>query len=137
MLQIRSELEASREDKECIVEMLRQFNRGFIASPGWQNMAVAREAGTIAGVAVGEIGHGCLHIDSLVVREDLRGKGVGSELLRVAEAEGRKQNCVGAYLETTDFQARGFYERQGYHIFGTQENFPIGHTRYFMQKLFP
>ncbi|MEA3146360.1 MAG: hypothetical protein QOI53_1859, partial [Verrucomicrobiota bacterium] len=33
-----------------------------------------------------------------------------------------------------DFQARGFYEKNGFHVFGTIENYPIGHERYYLIK---
>jgi hypothetical protein len=39
-----------------------------------------------------------------------------------------------AWLETYSFQARPFYERHGYTVFGVLDNHPIGHQRYFMQK---
>jgi ribosomal protein S18 acetylase RimI-like enzyme len=32
-----------------------------------------------------------------------------------------------ADMETTDFQAVGFYEKRGYHIFARLENQPPGH----------
>ncbi len=31
-----------------------------------------------------------------------------------------------AHLDTFDFQARGFYEKNGFHVFGTIENYRSG-----------
>jgi hypothetical protein len=39
-----------------------------------------------------------------------------------------------AFLDTFSFQARPFYEKLGYHVFGMLENHPAGHQHYFMTK---
>ena len=39
-----------------------------------------------------------------------------------------------AWLDTYDFQARPFYERHGYAVFGELDGFPNGHRRWFMRK---
>jgi ribosomal protein S18 acetylase RimI-like enzyme len=54
--------------------------------------------------------------------------------MRVAEEEARKQGCAYAYVATISFQARGFYEKQGYVVWGVQENYPPGHPRFFLSK---
>jgi hypothetical protein len=53
---------------------------------------------------------------------------VGAELGR--EVRG----CVGAVLYTINFQAPGFYERQGYRVLGTVPCLPPGASRIFMTK---
>ncbi len=37
----------------------------------------------------------------------------------------------------TEVQAPGFYERLGYTIFGTLEDYPPGHSRFFFRKTVP
>jgi len=37
------------------------------------------------------------------------------------------------WLDTFEFQARGFYERLGYTCFGELKNYPTG-SRFFMSK---
>ena len=66
--------------------------------------------------------------------EDLRGAGLGARLLRRIEEEGRARGCVGAFLDTLSFQARPFYEKQGYSCFATLSDCPPGGARYFMMK---
>jgi hypothetical protein len=39
-----------------------------------------------------------------------------------------------ARVETTSFQARPFYERLGYEVYGVLDECPVGHTTYFMKK---
>ena len=52
-----------------------------------------------------------------------------------AEAEASAIGVEQAYLETTDFQAVGFYEKRGYHIFAQLENQPPGHHCYYMKNM--
>jgi GNAT superfamily N-acetyltransferase len=97
---------------------------------------VKGEGGEIVGGLWGRTAWGWLHMDTLYVPDALRGAGIGSQLVRTAEAEARRRGCLGAWLDTFSFQARGFYERLGYRVFGTIENQPPGHARHFLQKPF-
>lgn len=95
----------------------------------------ASETGEIAGGLWGSTSYGWLHVDMLIVPETLRHQGIGTELMRRAEAEAVTRGCSGSYLDTFSFQARGFYERLGYSVFGTLEDHPPGHSRFFLKKL--
>ncbi|MBD2097095.1 GNAT family N-acetyltransferase [Trichocoleus sp. FACHB-591] len=138
MITVQLEPDVSQQDRMTLVELIRQFNHQFFTPSEWQSIAImARDnSGVIAGGALGEIGCSWFYIRVLVVREDLRHQGIGTRLLETAEQVGREQNCVGIHLETLDFQAKEFYGRLGYSVFGVQENYPRGFNRYFMQKLF-
>ena len=82
----------------------------------------------------GRTAWGWLHMDTLYVPDALRRGGLGSRLVRAAEEEAVRRGCIGAWLDTFSFQARGFYERLGYRVVGTIENQPPGHARHFLQK---
>jgi hypothetical protein len=45
-----------------------------------------------------------------------------------------RRGCVGVWLDTFSFQARGFYEKLGYRVFGEVADYPPGHTRHFLKK---
>lgn len=75
-----------------------------------------------------------LHIHLLYVTEALRGTGLGRDLMRQAEEEAIRRRCTGSWLDTFSFQARGFYERLGYTVFGSIEDYPPGHSRFFLKK---
>jgi GNAT superfamily N-acetyltransferase len=92
--------------------------------------------GDVVGGLFGATGYGYLHVDMLIVPQSLRGSGLGSQLMRQAEDEAVRRGCHGSYLDTFDFQARGFYERIGYSVFASLEDTPPGHTRFFLKKLF-
>lgn len=39
-----------------------------------------------------------------------------------------------ARVETTSFQAKPFYEKLGYKVYGVLDNFPEGHKSFFLHK---
>jgi cation transport ATPase len=45
-----------------------------------------------------------------------------------------ERGCRHAHLDTFSYQARPFYERLGYRLFGELENYPPGHSRFFLRK---
>ena len=55
-------------------------------------------------------------------------------MLAMAEQEALRRGCHHAHLDTLDFQAPAFYEKLGYTLWGTLEDLPLGHQRYFYQK---
>lgn len=75
-----------------------------------------------------------LFVSHLWVADPLRGRGYGRALMVQAEEEALRRGCDHAHLDTFDFQARAFYERLGYTVFGQLADYPSGHTRYFLQK---
>jgi GNAT superfamily N-acetyltransferase len=90
--------------------------------------------GSVVGGLLAARAWGWLIIDALWVAEPLRGRGFGSRLLRQAEETAVAQGCTDALLGTFDFQARGFYERHDYRVYGQIDGFPAGHIHYHMAK---
>jgi GNAT superfamily N-acetyltransferase len=91
-------------------------------------------AGSIIGGLWGHTGYEWLFTQLLVVPQSLRGRGLGTELMQLAEREAVARACHGAWLDTFEFQARAFYERLGYTCFGELPNYPTGFSRFFMRK---
>jgi GNAT superfamily N-acetyltransferase len=75
-----------------------------------------------------------LFTDLLFIPETMRGQGLGTQLLAQAEQEAIVRGCHTAWLDTFSFQAPDFYQRHGYAIFATIEDYPPGHTRFFLKK---
>ena len=75
-------------------------------------------------------------IELLFVPEALRGRRLGMRLIERAEEAAREGGCIGAWLDTFSFQARGFYERLGYTLAGEIPDHPIGGARYLLLKRF-
>jgi GNAT superfamily N-acetyltransferase len=78
--------------------------------------------------------YGWLFVELLIVPEPLRGTGVGTELIRRAEAEAIRRGCHGVWLDSFTFQAPGFYQKLGYETFGVLDDYPPGHSRVFLRK---
>ena len=73
-------------------------------------------------------------IFDLWVEEAYRRRGIASALVREAEKKARELGCYLAMVGTFDFQAKPFYEKNGYTVNDTMSGVPAGHEHYFMTK---
>lgn len=76
----------------------------------------------------------CVSIEVLWVDERCRNVGYGTALLRRIEREARERGCALIHLDTFDFQAKDFYVKHGYEVFGVLKDCPPGHERYYLKK---
>ena len=136
MKNIESEtiFDPSQENLAIVNQGLHAFNLAQlgeeIVSTYFKVLIIAKDRdGTVVGGAHGEMYWEWLHIDTLWVAEQHRGRGIGSDLLKQIEAAAISKGFYGIHLETTDFQAVEFYRKNGYKIFGELEGKPKGHTR--------
>ena len=97
-------------------------------------LVIMRENGKIIAGAVCEFDWGYLYFDTVWTDESVRGKGYGSLVMDAAESYATQRGIQQAYLMTTSFQARPFYEKLGYERFGFQADRPRGHVFHFMRK---
>jgi ribosomal protein S18 acetylase RimI-like enzyme len=127
---------ADAETRKLIYAGLAAHNRQSVPAPDVKNLwIVLRGAdGAVQGGLIGLTAWSQLHVEAVYVPEALRGTGIGQEIMAMAETEAQRRGCIGVWLDTYSFQARGFYERLGYTVLGEIENYPPGHTRYFMKK---
>ncbi|HUF27732.1 MAG TPA: GNAT family N-acetyltransferase [Gemmatimonadaceae bacterium] len=135
-ISIHVEDEPADETRAIVLAGLRRFNRQNAEPPDFLPLTLAARTGDgkVVGGLVGETAWKWLHVDLLWVDEPHRGRGLGRRLLRLAEQEAERRGCGHVHLDTFDFQALPFYEREGYGIFGIQEDYPPGHRRYFLRK---
>jgi len=127
---------ADEGTRQAILQPLRAYNEAQAGPGNYQPLVITIQdaAGQIIGGLWGSTGYGWLYTQLLAVPEHLRGQGLGAQLLERAEAEARARGCVGSWLDTFSFQARGFYERLGYRAFGSIDNYPPGGARFFLSK---
>jgi ribosomal protein S18 acetylase RimI-like enzyme len=124
--------------RKAMSERLNQFDLRFAPAATFEPlvMTAVTSDGTVIGGLVGQL---CPdwhwgRVAMLWVDETYRVRGIGRQLLRAAELEAVRRGCQYVQLETFSFGARGFYEKQGYSVFGVQEHFPPGHRRFYLSK---
>ncbi|MGZ5583820.1 MAG: GNAT family N-acetyltransferase [Usitatibacter sp.] len=127
---------ADEEVRKAIAAPLVRFNESQAGPSGNRPLVIELRAddGAIVGGLWGATAYGWLFTQLLVVPEQSRGEGLGRRLMSLAEAEAIKRGCHAAWLDTFEFQAKGFYEEIGYSCFATLPDFPKGFSRYFMRK---
>jgi GNAT superfamily N-acetyltransferase len=132
--------ESTRAERESIDSKLVEFNREhvpFQQSEDWIDLShvVKDDTGQIiAGINAILYYWNIMHVDILFVDRSHRGKGYGKLLLDKAESKAKSIGGYMSHLDTFDWQAKDFYERLGYQVFGVLENCPRGHTRYYLKK---
>ena len=123
---------------ESIVgEGLRRYNAEQSGIDDSRPLAVVvsdPETNEVLGGITGRTSLGLLFIDLVFLPDQLRGGGLGSRILTLAEDEGRRRGCRAALLYTISFQAPRFYERHGWRVFGEIACDPPGTSRIFMTK---
>jgi GNAT superfamily N-acetyltransferase len=122
--------------RNAILGALVAYNQSKTGKHDYRPLIIAIEDpdGRVIGGLWGRTAYDWLYVELLFVPEALRGRGLGSELMTRAESEAVSRGCHGAWLDTFEFQARGFYERLGYTCFGELRDYPPGSARYFMKK---
>jgi len=135
-LHIAIEPHASESQKEFIRENLGLYSIAMTGHEEYYTVAVflrdEREE-TLGGI-LGEIWGKWMFISHVWLTAPLRRGGYGSRLLAEAERYAFEKGCLNAWLTTSSFQARPFYERFGYELFATLDECPPGHKLYFMKK---
>jgi GNAT superfamily N-acetyltransferase len=119
-----------------LADGLTQHALPYTGVPGFQPLAaVLRDGGgALVGGAYGNVNWTWLSIGLVWVAEPLRRGGYGRQVISALEDAARARGCRHAHLDTFSYQARPFYERLGYELFATLDDYPPGHQRYFLKK---
>ena len=140
-MRVEIELAPSQSDKDVLRRGIARFNDETIDGLEPIDLeqrfhVMARDA---AGVLQGGIRATCywntLHIELLWLSEDVRGSGIGRKLIDQAEAFAIENKCENAFVETTSWQAKPFYEKNGYRLMATLHDRPKGHSTHYLSKL--
>ncbi|RUT56236.1 GNAT family N-acetyltransferase [Clostridium botulinum] len=132
----------SEEEADLIVDRIVEYNLSKI--PGKQevpllciNRVIEDTNGEIiAGILSKMYCWNCIYIDVLWIKEEYRKDGLGTKLLKEVEKIAKEKDCHLIHLDTFDFQAKDFYIKHGYEIFGILDQCPENHKRYFMKKIY-
>ena len=122
--------------RDAFLTPLRAYNQSKAGVSNYEPLLVVLrdESGAPKGGAWGYTAYGWLFIQQLVVPEEARGIGLGSKVMAMAEATAIERGCHDVWLDTHEFQAKGFYEKLGYTLFGQLPNYPTPFSRFFFRK---
>jgi GNAT superfamily N-acetyltransferase len=99
-------------------------------------VAIDSASGAVLGGLWGRTEIGLLFLDMFFLPENLRGQGIGTQLLGEVEREACRRGCRRAVVETSNFQAPAFYLRHGYQELGRVAFTLPGAARVFLSKEF-
>jgi GNAT superfamily N-acetyltransferase len=119
-------------------EGLAEHNAEMSRLRDWRALAVEvldPDTGELAGGVLGRTSMGLFFLDLFYLPKKLRGGGIGSRALHMAEEEAIRRGCRAATLVTVNFQAPDFYARHGWEEFGRIASAP-GVERILMRKTF-
>ncbi|CAD5351176.1 TPA: GNAT family N-acetyltransferase [Enterobacter cancerogenus] len=126
------------QEKEELLTGLRTYNGQFLdlsTFSGDIGVYVRDDKGVMLGGLIGVRKGDWLNIEYLWVSDAVRGSGVGSQLIKTAEDEARRKGCTHALVDTVSFQARPFYEKQGYQLQLSLQDYPYpGMQRHYLTK---
>jgi len=135
----REIITATDEEALLITNRIVAFNNSNVpftqeSEPIIQNYVIKDGNKIIAGINAFVYHWGILYVDMLFVNEEYRGQDLGIELLNKVESEAKAIGATLVHLDTFDFQAKDFYLKAGYEVFGVLEDCPKGHKRYYLSK---
>jgi GNAT superfamily N-acetyltransferase len=124
-------------DQQALVQGLNEHAARHTPRPGFEPLGafLRDERGALIGGAYGYVNWNWLFINLVWISEAVRGGGHGRRVILALEQAARDRGCTHAHLDTFSFQARPFYEKLGYEVFSTLEDYPPGHRRFFMKKV--
>jgi len=132
---VRIDDAVSEADERTVVRGLLAFNEKWLGPSNEQPVRfVARDELGVVGGLLGHTRWGWLYVAKLWVDERGRGQGIGTQLLAAAEELARTRGCTDASLDTFEYQARPFYEKLGYELFGTLDGYPPGYRQFYLRK---
>jgi len=133
---MRIDDQVSDADEAAVVSGLRAFNVERLGPSNEQPVKLVARAddGSVVGGLLGHTKWRWMYVSKLWVAASVRGKGIGSQLMAAAEELARSRGCTDISLDTFEFQARPFYERLGYKLFGVLEGFPPGYRQFYLTK---
>lgn len=130
----------NQEDSDYIIEKLVEYNLSKVPQVQevayvWLNKIVENDDKEVVGGILAKMYcWNVIYIDALWINENYRGFGLGEKLLFEIENIAKKEKCYLIHLDTFDFQAKNFYIKNGYEVFGVLDDCPKDHKRFFLKK---
>jgi len=120
---------------DFVISQTRQYNADFVPDDfEFLSVHCRGDDGVIIGGLTGKTYWNYLDIGFLWVDEQHRKHGIASRVIQLAEDEARARGCSYSMLDTYEFQALAFYQKQGYETFGTLEGYCDKYKRFYLTK---
>jgi GNAT superfamily N-acetyltransferase len=124
-------------EREAILDALTAHNEMHGRPANYRTVAFLLRDGR-SGETIGGLwsrsAYDWLRIDLLFIPEQLRGEGLGTRLVRQAEAIALERGHIGVWVDTLEFEAPEFYKKLGYEVFGILPDHRSGLRRFFLHK---
>ncbi|ABV87594.1 GNAT family N-acetyltransferase [Shewanella pealeana] len=130
----------NKKDLETISKGIQSYNQKYISDdvvfePDTKFAAFAKDENgkVVGGIRAVAFWNYCI-LELLWLSDETRGQGVGSKLMDAAENFAKEKGFGYMRTETLSFQAKPFYEKRGYKVFGELPDYPKGHVTYCLVK---
>jgi GNAT superfamily N-acetyltransferase len=126
----------ARKDLQFVWRGLNRFNRQVVGELPYGRVLIEARSprGALVGGLEAVVYYQWMFVANLFLADRVRRGGIGTRLIAAAEQHARKMGCTGVWLDTFAWQARPFYEKLGYRVFGSLPDYPAGHARWFLMK---
>lgn len=139
-MKIELATEPTKKDLETISQGIQSYNKAHmpdevVFEPDTRFAVFVRNENNevVGGVRATAFWNYCI-VELLWLSEETRGSGIGSKLMAQVESYAKSKGFQYIRAETLDFQAKGFYEKLGYTVFGQLPDCPKGHITYCLAK---
>ncbi|MGE9553169.1 GNAT family N-acetyltransferase [Erwinia amylovora] len=123
--------------KDAITDALWEHNADYHPVKIEQFSLEFVDESTLCGGLIAQTWWGALEVQYLWVAEARRGVGLGKSLMLQAEEIARERGCHMSYVDTFDFQAKGFYQKLGYEEYGSLKGYAHKFRRFYLAKELP
>lgn len=134
---IHVEDQALPDDMRYVVRRLQEYNTENSPVPFERRdirLFARNAAGEIVAGLLGSVHMHCLVIQIMWVSDEIRRHGLGRQLVEQAEQMAVESGARQSLVETTTFQAPGFYQRLGYQVICEIADCPVGSSSLLMRK---
>ena len=116
--ELKIEVNRPEEEVKMLHDKLEKFEKQFCPAEFIKsithNYLIKDKNDELIGGVNFWISFGTAYVKDIWIREDYRGQGIASDLMRRVEAFARKKGAVYVALETMEFEGPEFYRKIGY-----------------------
>jgi len=124
----------STSDDKKIRDGIVNFNSQTINEKATHFSVFAKDGFEIIGGALIWEHSDALYIDVLWCNDNYRKKGIGTKIINIIDDLAIDKKVSKIFVDTYDFQAQAFYQKQGFTCIGIIPEYLLGHNRIFMKK---